>query len=84
MSGMAAKKCSAREGPVQPDLDQADLLALAVQIVDHFFDDLTAEAHGDDDAVGVRVADIVKQIVRRPVRSPTFFMSPSTISGTFR
>ena len=52
-----------REGPVHPHFHQAHLLTLAGEVVDHLFDGLAAASHGDDDPVGLRVADVVKRLV---------------------
>ena len=52
-----------RERPVQVDGQQADLFTLAVQVVDGFLDDVADRAHRHDDAVGVRGAVVVEQVV---------------------
>ena len=41
------------EGAVQTHLDQADLLAVGVQVVDDLLGHVADGTHGDDDAVGV-------------------------------
>ena len=51
------------EGAVEVDLDKADLLAALVQVIDGLLGGVAAGAHGDDDAVGVRGAHVVKQLV---------------------
>ena len=45
------------------NLDKADLLAALVQVIDGLLGGVAAGAHGDDDAVGVRGAHVVKQLV---------------------
>ena len=50
-------------GAVQADLDEADLLAVGVQVVDDFLGHVADGAHGDDDAVGVRGAVVVEELV---------------------
>ena len=50
-------------GPVQPDLHEADLLAVGVQVVDDFLGHVADGAHRNDDAVGVRGAVVVEQLV---------------------
>ena len=47
----------------QAHLDQANLLALGVQVVDHFLDGFARGAHGHDDAVGVGRAHVVEELV---------------------
>ena len=47
----------------QPDLDQADLFALAHQVLDQLMHGVAPRTHHDDDAFGFRVADIVEQMV---------------------
>ncbi len=51
------------EWAVQANLDQADLLAVCVQVVDDLFDDVAERAHGHDDAVGIGRAVVVEQLV---------------------
>ena len=69
------------EGAIEVDLDKADLLAALVQVIDGLLSGVAAGAHGDDDAVGVRGAHVVKQLVVAAVSSPTSFMTSSTMSG---
>ena len=52
-----------RERPVQVDSQQADLLPFAVQVVDGFLDDVAGRTHRHDDAVGVRRAVVVEQMI---------------------
>ena len=52
-----------RERPVQVDGQQADLFTFAVQVVDGFLDDVADRSHRHDDAVGVRGAVVVEQVV---------------------
>ena len=51
------------ERTVQMHLNQAQLLALGVEVIDGFFDGFAARTHGDHHAVRVRRADVVKQLV---------------------
>ena len=51
------------EGPIQADLDEAQLLALAVQVVDGLLGHVGAAAHDDHDPVRVRRAHVVEQVV---------------------
>ncbi len=48
---------------VQADFDQADLLAVGVQVIDDFLCNVADGAHRDDHAVGVLCAVIVEQLV---------------------
>ncbi|CAN3974044.1 1-deoxy-D-xylulose-5-phosphate synthase, partial [Dysosmobacter welbionis] len=50
-------------GPVQPDLDEAHLLAARIQIVDDLLSHVADGAHGDDDAVCVGSAVVVEQLI---------------------
>ena len=52
------------ERTVQPDLQQAELLSLGVQIADRFFDRFAAGTHRDDDLVRIGGADIVEEVER--------------------
>ncbi len=52
-----------RKRTVQADLEQADLLALGNQVVDHFFESLTGGAHGDDDAFGIGCTNVIEGLV---------------------
>ena len=45
------------------DLDQADLFARLVEVVDGLFGGVAAGAHGDDDPLGVGRAHVVEQLV---------------------
>ena len=47
----------------QADLDEADLLAVGVQVVDDLLEDVAEGAHADDDTVGVGGAVVVEQAV---------------------
>ena len=51
------------EGTVEADFDEAQLLALGVEVVDGFLDGFAAAAHGHDDAVGVGRAHVLEQLV---------------------
>ena len=48
---------------IQTHLDQANLLALALQVFDGFLGRLGTGAHQDHYAFGLRIADVVKQMV---------------------
>ena len=52
-----------RERTEQADFDKADLLTVGVEIVDDFFGHVADRAHGDDDAVSVRCAVVVEQLI---------------------
>ncbi len=52
-----------RERTEQADLDQADLLAVSVQVVDDLLERVAEGAHADHDAVGVGGAVVVEQAV---------------------
>ena len=51
------------ERAVQTDLDQADLLAVGVEVVDDLLENVAERAHADDHAVGVGGAVVVEQAV---------------------
>ena len=51
------------EGAVEANLDQADLLAAGVEVVDDLLDHVAEGAHGHDHAVGVRGAVVVEELV---------------------
>ena len=51
------------ERTVQADLHEADLLTVSVHVVDDFLCDVADGAHGDDDALCVRCAIVVEQLV---------------------
>ncbi len=50
------------ERTVKTDFDQAEFSAFGVQEVDGFFDGFAAGAHGDDDLVRIRGADVIEQV----------------------
>ena len=50
-------------GTVQTDLDQADLLAVRVEVVDGLLEGVAEGAHADHDAVGVLGAVVVEEVV---------------------
>ncbi len=52
-----------RERPVQADLEHADLLAARDEVLDGFLGGFRARAHEDDDALGIRRADVIEQLV---------------------
>lgn len=49
-----------------PYLEQADLLAARVEVRNRLLDDGAATAHGNDDALGLGVAGVLKQLVGPP------------------
>jgi hypothetical protein len=51
------------ERAVQTDLDEADLLAVGVEVVDDFLGHVADGAHRDDDAVSVGRAVVVEELV---------------------
>ena len=51
------------EGPVEADLDQAELGAARVEVVDGLLGRLGARAHHDDDLLGVGGAEVVEEVV---------------------
>ncbi len=51
------------EGAEQPHLQHADLLSLGGEVLDSLFRGLRAVAHHDDDALRVRGADVVEEVV---------------------
>ena len=51
------------ERAVQTDLDQTDLLAVGVEVVDDLLGHVADGAHRDDDAVGVGRAVVVEELV---------------------
>ncbi len=63
VAGRASRKCFDGEGPVQADLEHADLLAARDQVLDGLVGRFGAGAHDDDDALGIGRADVVEQVV---------------------
>ena len=53
------------EGTIESNLDEANLLAMRVEVIDDLLDDIAEGAHGDDDTVCVRCTVIVEQTVIR-------------------
>ena len=51
------------EGAVEADFDQADFLAIVVQVFHDLFQGFAGRSHGDDNPVGLGVADIVEGLV---------------------
>ena len=51
------------EGAVQMNLDQTDLFALCVQIIHHLTRRITDRAHGNDDALCIRGAEVVEEMI---------------------
>ena len=51
------------ERAIEPDLQHADLFAASGQVVDRLVHRLGARAHDHDDALGVRIADVLEQAV---------------------
>src|SRR5699024_9314263 len=61
--GQDLQQGSGDPGTVQADLDDADLLAAGVQVVDDLVGHVADGAHGHDDAVCVGCAVVVEQVV---------------------
>ena len=53
------------EGTIEPNLDEANLLAMRVEVIDDLLDDIAEGTHGDDDTVCVRCTVVVEQAVIR-------------------
>ena len=51
------------ERTIQTDLDDTDLLAVRVHVVDDFLCHIADGAHGDDDAVGIGRAIVVEELI---------------------
>ena len=51
------------EGTEQVHLHKAHALALSVEVLDRFFDNFTGRTHGNDDAVGFGVTNVIEQAV---------------------
>ena len=51
------------EGAVEADLDQTELGAAGVEVVDRLLGRLRARAHHDDDLVGVGGAEVIEEVV---------------------
>ena len=51
------------EGTEQTNLDDTDVFALSVQVVDHFFHDVAGRAHGHDHAIGFGISVVVEGLV---------------------
>ena len=62
-------KSSAENGPVEPDLHRADLLARGGQVFDRFLSRLGAGSHEHDYAFRIRRADVIEQVVLPSRRS---------------
>ena len=45
------------------DLDNAELLALRIPVIQCFADNTCGGSHGDDDVLGIRCAEIIEQLV---------------------
>ncbi len=54
------------ERPIQPHLEQPDLLTTGVQGADDFLQHLGGRTHDDHDALGIRRADVVEEVVGAP------------------
>ena len=61
--GNGLQQALGAEGTVEMHLDQAQLLALLVEVVDGLLDGLAAAAHGDDHALGIGGAHVVEELV---------------------
>ena len=62
-AGEGGREVLHRERPDEPDLEDADLLALRHEVVDRLVRDLGARAHQHDHALGLRVADVLEELV---------------------
>ncbi len=51
------------ERPVKTDLQNAELLALLVEVVDRFFRNVCAAAHDDEDVLGIGCADVIEEVI---------------------
>ena len=61
--GQSGNELIGRERTIQANLDQAELCALCVEVVDGLFHNIRAGAHGYDDLVRIGRADVVEQVV---------------------
>ena len=61
--GYSLYKSVGRERTVQADLQQTQLVALGVQVIDGLFDYVCAAAHYDDDVLGVRCANVIVEVI---------------------
>ena len=62
-SGEGLQQLLGSEGTVQTHLHQTHLLAVGVQVVDDLLGHIADGAHGHDDAVGLGMAIVVKQLI---------------------
>jgi hypothetical protein len=82
LAGNAARKWLADKGQVQPNLQHADFLAARVQIIGGFAGGFRAGTHQDHHPLGVRIAEVVEQVVARPVMPANLSIAACTIPGT--
>ena len=61
--GQRFDKLLARPRTIQTNLDKAELIALAVQVVDRFLHDVRAAAHADEHVLRIRSADVIEQMI---------------------
>ena len=61
--GQDLQQSGGHPGTVQADLDDTDLLALGVQVIDDFVSNVADRAHSDHDTVSIGCAVVVEQIV---------------------
>src|SRR6266480_4954255 len=55
-----------RKGTGQPNLKQADFFALGVEPFDGFFGGTNCGSHRDNDALGIRRANVIEQVIASP------------------
>jgi hypothetical protein len=71
------------ERTVQVNLNQADLLAGALQVIDHFLDGLADGTHGDDDLLRIGSAVVVEGlVVGADLLVDLVHVIDTTVSGT--
>ena len=61
--GQDLQQSGGHPGTVQADLDDTDLLALGVQVIDDFVSNVADRAHSDHNTVSIGCAVVVEQIV---------------------
>ena len=63
VAGSAAEEGAGVKGPIEADLEQADLFALLDHQVDGFFGNFGAGTHKNDDALGVGCAVVIEETI---------------------
>ncbi len=51
------------EGAEKTDLDKAGFFSAGIQVMNSLFDDFTGRSHADDNAVGMGIAHIIKEMI---------------------